>query len=346
MTDSHTRSAPGAGDGRSGPAAGRRDSIATAELPKIPPETVAEWQRVIDLVARLAQVPASLVMRTDFSKHTVFVASRTEGNPYRVGTAHELDESKYCHGVVDNDEELVVEDASRDSHWSGKEGLNNGMGFYIGYPLKWPEGEPFGTICVLDRKRNEHALLFREGLRAFGGVIESNLRSLVEIARRKRLESERHEYLERLEDRVAERTRELEEANTALRVLLSTAENTKREHNAQILRQIRTLVIPHLEKLARFVEPNGREAEYLSLVESNLSSLTTSLSSRMASEFEALTSTEAEVAQLIMRGKTTKEIAEILTRSVSTIDFHRNNIRGKLGLRRCQNLRAYLRSIN
>ena len=45
----------------------------TTMLPEIPPETLAEWQRVVDLTARLARVPASLIMRTERPKHTVLV---------------------------------------------------------------------------------------------------------------------------------------------------------------------------------------------------------------------------------------------------------------------------------
>ena len=32
--------------------------------PEIPPETLSNWQRLVDLVARLADVPASLIMKT------------------------------------------------------------------------------------------------------------------------------------------------------------------------------------------------------------------------------------------------------------------------------------------
>ena len=45
----------------------------TTVLPEIPPETLAEWQRVVDLTARLARVPASLIMRTERPTHTVLV---------------------------------------------------------------------------------------------------------------------------------------------------------------------------------------------------------------------------------------------------------------------------------
>ena len=317
----------------------------TSGLPEILPETVANWQRVVDLVARLARVPASLVMRTEFPRHTVFVSSRTEGNPYDVGREYELNESLYCHGVFENDGELVVEDATRDPVWAENADLDHGMSFYVGYPLKWPDGERFGTICILDRRRNEHALLFREGLQAFAGVIETNLCSLVEITKRRRLEAALQRSNERLEERVAERTSELEEANTALRVLLSTAESAQREHGERLLQQIDILVFPHIEKLSRCLAPDEAASKYLDLVEANLRSLTSSHSSRMTLEFQKLTAMETEVAQFVMRGNSTKDIAATLSRSTSTIDFHRNNIRAKLGLKRKQNLRTYLCSI-
>ena len=223
-------------------------------LPKIPPETLAEWQRAVDLTARLARVPASLIMRTERPTHTVLVSSRTEGNPYDVGREYDLNALVYCQGVFDNDGELVVEDATHDPVWAGNEDLADGMRFHIGYPLKWPSGEVFGTICVLDRERNDHALLFREGLQAFAGVVEANLRSLVEIAERRRLETALQQSLDQTARQVVERTSELQDANTALRVLLGNVEQSNEARNEQLLHQINTLVMPHVAKLARLVE--------------------------------------------------------------------------------------------
>ena len=314
-------------------------------LPEIPPETLAEWQRVVDLTARLARVPASLIMRTERPTHTVLVSSRTEGNPYAVGREYDLHAVLYCQGVFDNDGELVVEDATRDPVWAANEDLADGMRFYIGYPLKWPSGEVFGTICVLDRERNDHALLFREGLQAFAGVVEANLRSLVEIAERRRLETALQHSLDQTALHVVERTSELQDANTALRVLLGNVEQSNEARNEQLLQQITTLVMPHVAKLSRLVERDSAAVEYVSLIETHLTTLTSSLSSRMARVFQALTATEAEVAHLVMRGLTTKDIAAMLSRAPSTIDFHRNNIRVKLGVARRVTLRAYLLSI-
>ena len=90
---------------------------------------------VLDLTARLARVPASLIMQTERPTHTVLVSSRTEGNPYAVGREYDLHAVLYCQGVFDNDGELVVEDATRDPVWAANEDLADGMRFYIGYPL-------------------------------------------------------------------------------------------------------------------------------------------------------------------------------------------------------------------
>ena len=199
-------------------------------------------------------------MQTERPTHTVLVSSRTEGNPYDVGREFDLNAVLYCQGVFDNDGELVVEDATRNPVWAANEDLADGMRFYIGYPLKWPSGEVFGTICVLDRERNDHALLFREGVQAFAGVVEANLRSLVEIAERRRLETTLKHSLDQTARHVVERTSELQDANTALRVLLGNVEQSNETRNEQLLQQINTLVLPHVAKLARLVgaRPRGR----------------------------------------------------------------------------------------
>jgi len=55
---------------------------------------------------------------------------------------------------------------------------------------------------------------------------------------------------------------------------------------------------------------------------------------------------EMQVINLIRRGKTTKEIADTMNLATSTIDFHRNNIRKKIGINNKQiNLSTYLSSL-
>jgi DNA-binding CsgD family transcriptional regulator len=314
--------------------------------PVISQATIAKWQSVVDLTARLVDVPSCLVMKTDPPDHAVLVSSDSAGNPYEVGQSFELNDKLYCYSVLTNRGELVVEDAQAEPQWCDNQDLEHGMSFYIGYPLLWPDGTPFGTICVLDRRENAKALLHRALLKEFCTLIEGDLALLTEIDRRERLEAELKRTLEGLEARVAERTHDLAEANTALRVLLSQVEASRLEFEGQILRQIKGLVLPHVAKL-RHCQASGEAARaYLDLLDANLVKITSSFASRLVNAFECLTPTEAEIAQMVMAGKSTKDIALALSRERSTIDFHRNNIRRKLGLnRRDRNLRSHLLSM-
>jgi len=315
--------------------------------PEIPPETLSNWQRLVDLVARLADVPASLIMKTDDPRHAVLVTSDHPENPYPVGMEFRLNPKLYCEGVFQVDGELVVEDATCDPRWSDNEDMEHGMSFYIGLPLKWPDGSIFGTICVLDRQRNRRALLFREGLTQFARMVEQDLALLQEVYLRRALEEKLNETLAHLEARVSDRTRELREANTALRVLLTSVEDERKARDEEILTQLRALVLPYLDKLREQLDPGAPEMTYLDLAGQNLEQVTSTLTDKLSDAFAVMTPTEIEIAQMVMSGKTTKDIARVLSRETSTIDFHRNNIRRKLGLDgRDRNLRSHLLAIS
>jgi DNA-binding CsgD family transcriptional regulator len=68
------------------------------------------------------------------------------------------------------------------------------------------------------------------------------------------------------------------------------------------------------------------------IIESRLNDITSPFSHRLSSNYLALTPNELQVARLIRDGRTTKEIADIMDRSISAVEFHRKNIRKKLNL--------------
>jgi DNA-binding CsgD family transcriptional regulator len=104
--------------------------------------------------------------------------------------------------------------------------------------------------------------------------------------------------------------------------------------------------IPYIEKLKKS-SLDSKNMAYLRIVESNLNGILSSFSHRLSTKYMSFTPKELQIAHLIAKGKTTKEIAELLNTSSGTIDFHRNNIRNKLNLKnRRANRRSYLLTLS
>ena len=152
-------------------------------------------------------------------------------------------------------------------------------------------------------------------------------------------------HRDRLEELVKERTVNLEEANTALKVLLKRTEVDKCELEEKIVHNINKSIEPYLEKLKK-MKLDSRASAYVNIVESNINNIVSPLMRSLSTKFLKLTPTEIRIANLIAQGKTTKEIAEIFNLSPRTIEFHRDNIRKKLNIKKKRtNLRTYLLSL-
>ena len=121
--------------------------------------------------------------------------------------------------------------------------------------------------------------------------------------------------------------------NTALKVLLKRKEEDKQEIEEKILLNVKELVLPYLKKIESS-RLNDRQKTLLNIIETNLENLIEPFIHRLSTNYSNLTPKEIQIANLIKDGKTTKEIAGILNSSKSAIDFHRNNLRRKLGLQK------------
>ena len=165
--------------------------------------------------------------------------------------------------------------------------------------------------------------------------------SLLDISERKKAEKELRDREEELEIK----SRNLEELNTALKVLLKHRDDDREELEERILSNVKELILPYLEKLKRTLLTSDQLA-YMDIIESNLDDILSPFLHKMTSKYLDLTPREIQVATLIREGKTTKEISEVLNISSRAVEFHRDNIRVKLGLKNKKaNLRSFLLSL-
>jgi len=166
-----------------------------------------------------------------------------------------------------------------------------------------------------------------------------------DITKRKEEEEKLHKLYNEMEAKVKERTVDLEEANAAMSYLLKKSEKDKIQTEEHILLNIKELITPTIDKLKEN-HLNSKIKKHIEILESNLNHITSSLCCNLTSKYYDLTHNEIQIANLIMNGKTTKEISTILNLSTKTIDFYRLRIRKKLGIKnQKQNLRSHLLSL-
>jgi DNA-binding NarL/FixJ family response regulator len=105
---------------------------------------------------------------------------------------------------------------------------------------------------------------------------------------------------------------------------------------------VENVIMPYIGKLKK-IGLGTEESAYVKILEANLKNITSSFSHRLSPKYMNLTFKELQIAGLVKEGNSSKDMAEMLNVLERTIDFHRKNIRRKLGIAdRKTNLRTYL----
>ncbi len=211
-------------------------------------------------------------------------------------------------------------------------------------------------VIFLTAYADEEMIQRAKPIGPFGYVLkpiqERQILAAIEIALHKKdMERRLQEAHDLLERRVEERTQELriksenlEEMNTALKVLLKRREEDKLELEEKVIYNIKEMVHPFLEKLEK-TRLDNRQKTFLEILRANLDDIVAPFAKVLSTRYLNLTPAEIQIANLVKHGKTTKEIAELLNLSTRTIESHRDSIRKKLGIKNQKaNLRTYLMS--
>jgi PAS domain S-box-containing protein len=209
--------------------------------------------------------------------------------------------------------------------------------------------------------------LYDEEGRIWGANVVAHL-----ITEQKRAREELAEYRRSLEVLVEDRTRALSQANQMLREEVARGTETAKELHmkSERLRELNTAMRVLLDKrnedrlrseenirvnLVQLIEPyldrldhsglNSSQQQLLNVIRMNLNEVVGSPMPELAAKYYIFSPGELQVANLIRKGRTTKDMSRLLNISPRTVDSYRNNIREKLGLKNKKvNLKTYLSS--
>jgi PAS domain S-box-containing protein len=150
----------------------------------IPADVLRKWQRIVDLLANVMQVPSAVVTKLEpphYTHYRTIVANSSPANPFPVDESFSMDIGTFCETVIKNCEPLLVANALDDEAWTSAPEIQVGMVSYLGFPVLWPDGHLFGTICVLDDKTNRYSDLYQEVLEHCRDVLQADLQALARL---------------------------------------------------------------------------------------------------------------------------------------------------------------------
>jgi len=220
------------------------------------------------------------------------------------------------------DHEIMAQKQARVHHHQDLQLLKTGETTFYEITSAYPDGKEHDLLVFKS--------LFYDKDGSIGGLIGTNL----DITERNQaqVQAELH-------------AAELENTNTALRVLLKQVNENKTEMESRVLDNFTRLVNPYLDLLEENLA-NTVQQEYIKVVKENIKKITSSFSLNLSSSYLGLSPREIQVADLVRQGRANKEAARILNISINAVEFHRNNLRKKLGLQNKKiNLRTYLLSM-
>jgi DNA-binding CsgD family transcriptional regulator len=195
--------------------------------------------------------------------------------------------------------------------------------FFINYPCHTPTEERWFALRVV---RFRHPTLKR------AVMSHENITPLMRV----------HRDLAAKEESIREQAEKLEESNIALKVLLEYRQNDRIHLEENMLANVRTLILPYIQELMD-TRLGKRERTMVEIIEERLNEITSPFLNRLTGLNTILTPQEIKVATMVREGRSSAEIADVMQITVAAIDFHRKQIRKKLGLTgAATNLRSYL----
>lgn len=212
-------------------------------------------------------------------------------------------------------------------------------------------GQPLCLYCsfVNITKRKEYEFALNRAKEKLEDKVAERTKALSQANEQLKAEIEERlaieKQLRQKETELKEQARHLQEINTAMKVLLKRREDDRLELEDKVLANVKDLIMPYIEDLKN-TNLSPKQESFLKIIESNIENIVSPFAKRLSSHYLNLTPTQIKVAEMIKSGKNTKEIAELMNITDRAVEFHRNSIREKLGLKHKKvNLRSYLLSM-
>ncbi|MBB6523630.1 sensor domain-containing diguanylate cyclase [Pseudoteredinibacter isoporae] len=149
-----------------------------------PPEALDldQWQTTVDLISRIYGTACGAIVQFNGDEFTALSSSSNDDNFIGPGDTWAWEVKSFCRRVVETRNQLYVNNAVGQKEWSDAPPVCSGpVRSYLGFPIFWPDGEIFGTICSIDTKATEYEESFVDLMAQLRDLVSGELQHLWDI---------------------------------------------------------------------------------------------------------------------------------------------------------------------
>jgi len=123
-----------------------------------------KWQKTVGLVTEIFNFSVVLIIKKHSDGIEVLACSENDNLGFTVGERIKLNTRQNYESILASTKQLQLSNIQKDIRWKACREAAAGFIAFLGVPILWPDGNLFGTICVLDEIEriytdNEKALL-------------------------------------------------------------------------------------------------------------------------------------------------------------------------------------------
>jgi two-component sensor histidine kinase len=155
------------------------------------------FDRILDLARAAFDVPIAAMSLVDTGRHWIKARAGLALDPA-------LRATPFCQLAIAQDAVLTVPDAAADPRFAAHPLVTGPLGirFYAGTPIRGPEGDRLGTVCLLSDTPRAISADDCQRLRAVAGIASNELELRVQLRTSRRLAEERRFLLEEVDHRL------------------------------------------------------------------------------------------------------------------------------------------------
>ncbi len=141
---------------------------------EVPEKTTEQWQQLLNLLVDFSEASDALITRYDQPYLEIIKASDNQENIFNEGQKVKLS-GHYCQQVINKKKMVEINNADKNLEWQNAPELEFGLNYYLGYPVLWPNGDIYGTICIHDNRERYFGQKIKSKLQFVRELIENNL---------------------------------------------------------------------------------------------------------------------------------------------------------------------------